>query len=90
MFSRVTVPLVVPSLVAGSVLCWARALGEFGATVLFGGNVPGVTQTMPTLILTAFNNKPEDAVALSLPLMLLALAILAVLRDQWLRPAAST
>ena len=89
-FSRVTVPLVVPSFVAGSVLCWARALGEFGATVLFGGNVPGVTQTMPTLILTAFNNKPEDAVALSLPLMLLALVILAVLRDQWLRPAAST
>ncbi len=47
-FSRVTLPLVVPSLVAGSVLCWARALGEFGATVLFGGNTPGTTQTMTT------------------------------------------
>ena len=89
-FARVTMPLVVPSLVAGSVLCWARALGEFGATVLFGGNVPGSTQTMPTLVLTAFQNQPQDAVALSLPLLLLALVILGALRDKWLRPAASS
>ena len=89
-FVRVTMPLVVPSLVAGSVLCWARALGEFGATVLFGGNVAGTTQTMPTLVLTAFQNQPEDAVALSLPLMLLALVILGALRDRWLRAAASS
>jgi molybdate transport system permease protein len=88
-FGRVTLPLVLPSLVAGAVLCWARALGEFGATVLFGGNIAGITQTMPTLVLSAFNNRPEDAVALSLPLMLVALVILGVLRDQWLRPAAS-
>jgi molybdate transport system permease protein len=88
-FFRVTLPLVVPSLVAGSVLCWARALGEFGATVLFAGNVRGTTQTMPLLILDAFQNQPEDAVALSLPLMLVALIILGALRDKWLRPATS-
>jgi molybdate transport system permease protein len=89
-FSRVTLPLVVPSLVAGSVLCWARAIGEFGATVLFGGNQAGSTQTMPTLVLSAFQSQPEDAVALSLPLMLLAVVILAALRDKWLRPIASS
>lgn len=88
-FTRVTIPLVVPSLVAGTVLCWARALGEFGATVLFGGNLAGVTQTMPTAVLTAFQNTPEDAVALSLPLMLVSLIVLGALRDRWLRPAAS-
>jgi molybdate transport system permease protein len=89
-FSRVTLPLVLPSLVAGSVLCWARAIGEFGATVLFGGDTPGSTQTMTTLVLDAFQNQPEDAVALSLPLMLLAVVILAALRDKWLRPIASS
>jgi molybdate transport system permease protein len=89
-FTRVTLPLVVPSLVAGSVLCWARALGEYGATQLFGGNQAGTTQTMPTLVLSAFQNQPEDAVAVSLPLMLVAVVILAALRDKWLRPVASS
>ncbi|MDQ2751090.1 MAG: ABC transporter permease [Actinomycetota bacterium] len=89
-FTRVTLPLVVPSLVAGAVLCWARALGEFGATVLFGGNQTGTTQTMPTLVLSAFQDEPENAVALSLPLMLVAVVVLAALRDNWLRPIASS
>jgi len=89
-FARVTMPLVVPSLVAGTVLCWARALGEFGATVIFGGHVPGSTQTMPTAVLTAFQNDPQAAVALSLPLMLVAVVILAGLRDKWLRPIANS
>jgi len=89
-FSTITLPLVVPSLIAGTVLCWARALGEFGATQLFGGNNPGTTQTMPTLINTAFNTEPEDAIALSLPLMVVAVVILVALRDKWLRPAASS
>jgi molybdate transport system permease protein len=88
-FGFVTLPLVLPSLVAGLVLCWARAIGEFGATLIFGGNVPGATQTMPTLILDAFQNQPEDAVALSLPLMLVAVVVLGALRDRWLRPVAS-
>lgn len=89
-FTRVTLPLVAPSLIAGSVLCWARALGEFGATVLFGGSHAGTTQTMPTLVLYAFENQPEDAVALSLPLMVVAVVILAALRDSWLRPVANS
>jgi molybdate transport system permease protein len=89
-FTRVTLPLVVPSLAAGTVLCWARALGEFGATQVFGGNLQGITQTMPTLVLQAFHTRPQDAVALSLPLMAVALLILMALRDRWLRPAASS
>ena len=71
-------PLVAPSLAAGTVLCWARALGEFGATLLFGGNIPGVTRTVPTAVLSAFNSSPEDAVALSLPLLFVAVVILVV------------
>lgn len=89
-FLRVTLPLVLPSVVAGAVLCWARALGEFGATLLLGGNVPGVTQTLPTLVLTVFQTHPEDAPALSLPLIAVALVILGALRERWLRGAASS
>jgi molybdate transport system permease protein len=84
-FSRVTMPLVLPSLAAGLVLCWARALGEFGATLIFGGNVPHTTRTGPTAVLTAFQNDPQAATALSLPLLLVAVAVLVVLRDSWLR-----
>jgi molybdate transport system permease protein len=87
-FTRVTLPLVLPSIVAGTVLCWARALGEFGATILFGGNNPGTTQTMTTELYSAFNAQPQDAVALSLVLMLVAVIIICALRDRWLRPGA--
>jgi molybdate transport system permease protein len=89
-FGRVTVPLVLPSIVAGSVLCWARALGEFGATLLVGGNTPGVSQTLPTLVLSVFNDNPADAPALSLPLIIVAIVVLGALRDKWLRPIASS
>jgi molybdate transport system permease protein len=89
-FSRVTLPLILPSIVAGSVLCWARALGEFGATLLFGGNTPGRTQTLPTAVLTVFNDSPADAPALSLPLMMIALVVLGVMRDKWIRPVAAS
>jgi molybdate transport system permease protein len=89
-FARVTVPLIVPSIVAGAVLCWARALGEFGATLLIGGNVAGVTQTLPTLVLTLFETHPEDAPSLGLPLIAVAVLVLGALRDRWLRtPAVS-
>jgi molybdate transport system permease protein len=88
-FLQVTVPLVLPAIVAGAVLCWARALGEFGATLLFGGNVQGSTQTLPTLVLTVFQRDPADAPALALPLMALAVVVLIGLRDKWLRPIAS-
>jgi molybdate transport system permease protein len=88
-FLRVTLPLVLPAIVLGSVLCWARALGEFGATLLVGGNVRGVTQTLPTLVLSVFNNDPADAPALALPLMAVAVIVIGALRDSWLRPMAS-
>jgi molybdate transport system permease protein len=89
-FSRVTIRAVTPALVAGTVLCWARALGEFGATLLFGGNNPGVSQTLPTLVLTVFQDHPDEAPALALPLMAVALVVLVGLRDRWLRPAAAS
>ncbi|HEV7203533.1 MAG TPA: molybdate ABC transporter permease subunit [Jatrophihabitans sp.] len=89
-FSRVTLPLVLPAIAAGSVLCWARALGEFGATLLIGGNEPAVTRTLPTLVLTVFQTDPAAAPALSLPLIAVALIVLGALRDKWLRPMASS
>lgn len=88
-FLRVTLPLIVPSLAAGTVLCWARAMGEFGATIIFAGSVLHRTQTGPSAIWQAFQFSTEDAVALSLPMMLVAVVVLTLLRDRWLRPAAS-
>ncbi|MEP6600036.1 MAG: molybdate ABC transporter permease subunit [Actinomycetota bacterium] len=84
-FTRVTLPAVAPSLAAGTALCWARAIGEFGATITFAGNLPGRTRTMPSAIYLAFEQDPEAAVALSLVLMLVAVVVLAALRDRWLR-----
>lgn len=80
---RVTLPLAVPGLVAGVVLCFARAVGEFGATALFAGNAPGVTQTMPLAIYTAFNGagvSQGTAVALSLLLLVTAVGVLLLVR----------
>lgn len=87
-FRRVTLPLVAPSLAAGVVLCWARALGEFGATITFAGNLPGTTQTMPLAVYNALETDPEAAQALSLVLLAVAIVVLAALRDRWLRPRA--
>jgi molybdate transport system permease protein len=86
---RITLPLIAPSLLAGSVLCWARALGEFGATITFAGNFPGTTQTMPLKIYNAFETDPEAATALSLVLLLVAVIVLSALRDRWLRATPS-
>ncbi|MGI8681259.1 MAG: ABC transporter permease [Mycobacteriales bacterium] len=83
-FRRVTLPLIRPSLVAGSVLCWARALGEFGATITFAGNFPGRTQTMPIAVYLALERDPESAIALSLVLLAVSIAVLIGLRDRWL------
>jgi molybdate transport system permease protein len=88
-FRRVTLPLIAPSLLAGSILCWARALGEFGATITFAGNYPGTTQTMPLAIYQAFEADPPAATALSLVLLLVAVIVLAALRDRWLRGTAT-
>jgi molybdate transport system permease protein len=81
---RVTLPLVRPSLVAGAVLCWARALGEFGATITFAGNFPGRTQTMPLAVYLALETSPDAAIVLSLVLLAVSLAVLIGLRDRWL------
>jgi molybdate transport system permease protein len=81
---RVTLPLISPSVLAGAVLCWARALGEFGATITFAGNFPGTTQTMPLAVYNAFENDPDAAIALSLVLLVVAVAVLAALRERWL------
>jgi molybdate transport system permease protein len=83
-FRRVTLPLVRPSLVAGAALCWARALGEFGATITFAGNFPGRTQTIPLAVYVALESRPEAGLALSLVLLAVSLAILALLRGRWL------
>lgn len=84
-FRRVTLPQIAPSLIAGAVLCWARALGEFGATITFAGNFPGTTQTMPLAVYNALETDPEAAIALSLVLLLVAVVVLAALRERWLR-----
>jgi len=84
-FRRVTLPLIAPSVLAGSVLCWARALGEFGATITFAGNFPGTTQTMPIAVYIALETDPDAAVALSLVLLVVSVAILVALRDRIVR-----
>ena len=83
-FRRITVPLVRPSLAAGAALCWARALGEFGATITFAGNFPGRTQTIPLAVYIELESRPEAAVALSLVLLAVSLTILVIMRGRWL------
>jgi molybdate transport system permease protein len=83
-FTHVTLPLVAPGVAAGAVLCWARALGEFGATITFAGNMPGRTQTMPLAVYLALETDLRTAVVLSLVLLTVSVAILAALRDRWL------
>ena len=83
-FRRVTLPLVSPGVAAGAVLCWARALGEFGATITFAGNFPGTTQTMPLAVYLALQSDPPAAVVLSLVLLAVSLATLLLLRERWL------
>jgi molybdate transport system permease protein len=83
-FRRVTLPLIAPGIAAGAVLAWARALGEFGATITFAGNFPGRTQTMPLAVYLALQNDPDAAIALSLVLLTVSIAVLAALRDRWM------
>ncbi|SDZ40113.1 molybdate transport system permease protein [Micromonospora pattaloongensis] len=83
-FRRVTLPLVAPGVAAGAVLCWARALGEFGATITFAGNFPGRTQTMPLAVYLALETDLQAAVVLSLVLLAVSVLILASLRHRWI------
>jgi molybdate transport system permease protein len=85
-FRRVTLPLIAPGVAAGAVLCWARALGEFGATITFAGNFPGRTQTMPLAVYLALEQDLDAAIVLSLLLLTVSVAVLAGLRDKWIAP----
>jgi molybdate transport system permease protein len=82
-FRRVTLPLIAPGVAAGAVLCWARALGEFGATITFAGNFPGRTQTMPLAVYLALETDPQAAIVLSLVLLLVSVVVLTALRERW-------
>ena len=83
-FMKVTLPLVLPALTAGITLTWARAIGEFGATITFAGNLEGVTQTMPLAVYTALDADRDVAIALSIILIMVAVAILVSLRGYYL------
>ena len=83
-FRRVTLPMVAPGIGAGAVLCWARALGEFGATITFAGNFPGETRTLPLATYLALQTDPEIAIVLSLVLLFVSVLVLAGLREKWL------
>jgi molybdate transport system permease protein len=84
-FRRITLPLVAPGVAAGAVLCWARALGEFGATITFAGNFPGRTQTMPLAVYLALEQDLDAAIVLSLVLLAVSVTVLVALRERWLR-----
>ena len=83
-FRRVTLPLVRPALGASAALCWARALGEFGATITFAGNFPGRTQTIPLAVYLALESRPDAGLALSLVLLAVSLTVLVLMRGRWL------
>jgi molybdate transport system permease protein len=83
-FRRVTLPLALPGVVAGSALAWARSLGEFGATITFAGNYPGTTQTMPSLIYTLLQSDPLAARTVSMVLLVVSVGVLVLLRNRWL------
>jgi molybdate transport system permease protein len=88
-FWRVTLPMTAPGVAAGAVLCFARALGEFGATITFAGSFPGVTRTMPIEVYLRLQSDPDTAIALSLVLLAVSVAVLALLRDRWAAGGAS-
>ena len=82
-FRRVTLPMIAPSLRAGVVLAWARALGEFGATVTFAGNLQGRTQTLPLAVFVALESNRDAAVAISVVLVVISVVVLVAMRDRW-------
>jgi molybdate transport system permease protein len=80
----VNIPILLPSLVAGIVLTWARALGEFGATITFAGNSPGSTQTLPLAIYSSLESGNDAAVSLSFLMMAISFVVLISLRQRWM------
>ena len=79
-FAKVTVPLAFPALIAGAMMAWARALGEFGATIVFAGSFRGVTQTVPLAIFAEFQNNIDAAVALSVLVLGFAFVVILTVR----------
>ncbi|MFF5899942.1 ABC transporter permease [Streptomyces argenteolus] len=88
-FFTVTLPMVAPGLAAGAALTWARALGEFGATITFAGNLPGTTQTLPLQVYLLLQESPAAATSVSLLLLAIAMAVLVALRGRWAGPRAT-
>jgi molybdate transport system permease protein len=83
-FRRVTLPAIRPALIAGTVLAWARAIGEFGATITFAGNFPGTTQTMPLAVYLALERDQGEAIVLALVMIAISFGVIVALRDRWL------
>ncbi len=83
-FRQVTLPAAAPAVLAGAALAWARALGEFGATITFAGNLPGRTQTLPLAVYLGAQTEPGTALVLSAVLVVVSLAVLVALRGRWL------
>ena len=82
-FRRITLPQAGPAVVAGAVLAWARALGEFGATITFAGSLPGRTETMPVRVYTELIDDYDGTIVLSILLLLVAVVVLTALRGRW-------
>lgn len=80
---RITLPMIWPSVIAGMALTWARALGEFGATVTFAGNLQGRTQTLPLAVFVALETDRDTAIAISLIMVVISMTVLVLLRDRW-------
>jgi molybdate transport system permease protein len=83
-FRTVTLPLTLPAVGAGAALAWARALGEFGATVTFAGTLPGRTETLPSAVYLTLEFEPGAALVLSALLLAIAVTVLVALRGRWL------
>ena len=83
-FVHVTLPVLRPSIIAGVALSWARALGEFGATITFAGSLGGRTRTLPVETFLALEQDPETAIAVSVLLLTISLGVLVLLRGRWL------
>lgn len=83
-FARVTIPLIAPSIGAAALLAWSRALGEFGATIAFAGNLPGVTRTVPLAVFVALQSDPQVAFGLGTVLLFVSLVVIVGLRGRWI------
>jgi len=88
-FATITLPLILPGIIAGMILSFARGLGEFGATITFVSNIPGETQTLPTAIYTLLQVPGGDLAAMRLTLVSIAISLAALLVSEWVIERAS-